>query len=126
MFKNKSKFILKDYKYSHEILWHVNMQEWEEYLNRVFQKIMNAIHNKKELPVLRLGDGEYQFLFGKNEFNIRKSFTHLIKDLSIQYCQYFIRGHLIAKSATYESGTYSRSEIKKARMLFRSEYFRML
>ena len=50
-------------------------------LDKFHALVMDAIDAKKHFPVIRIADGEFQFLLGKDEFNLRKPILFLIRNL---------------------------------------------
>lgn len=78
---SKFKFTLKDYKNfdseNREVYLFENKSS-DELLDEFYCQILEKIDSKKHLPVLRLADGEFQFLLGKNEFNLRKPLHKII------------------------------------------------
>ena len=81
-------------------------------LDIFYKKVSTAILNKDYLPIIRIADGEYQFLLGKNEFNTRKPLLFLIKNLLGELYRKLIGAKFEAKSRTYTSGVYSNKDIK--------------
>ena len=71
----KFKFTLKDYKNfdkENREIYLFESSSCDGLLDEFYYRILEKIDSKEHLPILRLADGEFQFLLGKNEFNLRK------------------------------------------------------
>lgn len=77
-------------------------------------RIEQAIENKKFLPVVRLCDGEYIFIIGKNIASKRLSFFKRLKINSKEFLKQLINYKLVAGGENrYKSGTYTAKERKE-------------
>lgn len=85
-------------------------QECEAVLEALFQSVMNAMSERTELPILRVADGEFQFLLGKNEWNLRKPKIELFRNIIGSWYRAIIGTTFEAKSRTYSSGRYTKDE----------------
>jgi len=109
----KYKFKLKDYK-------DFNSEDREVYLfkddncddllDAFYKRIDNLIGRKEHFPIIRIADGEFQFLLGKNVFNLRKPFHKLVVHLIRQLFEKILKPKFEAKSRTYTSGVYNHSD----------------
>jgi hypothetical protein len=109
----KFKFQLKDYKIFDSEFRKVHLfdnKSCDELLEEFSTTLKKAIAHKKHLPIIRVADGEFQFLLGKNEFNTRKPFLKLIIHMVRQYAEGIFKPKFEAKSRTYTSGIYSSSD----------------
>lgn len=109
----KFKFTLKDYKNfdkENREIYLFESSSCDGLLDEFYYRILEKIDSKEHLPILRLADGEFQFLLGKNEFNLRKplhkNIIHLIRQLS----EKIFKPKYEAKSRTYTSGVYDHSD----------------
>jgi hypothetical protein len=75
-------------------------------------------HSKINFPIIRIADGEFQFLLGKNEFNLRKPFIELFKNMLRQLIQKITNTPIQAKSRTYSSGLYNNNDRKFAKLKY--------
>jgi len=80
-------------------------------LNDFYTRLLNVIKNRQHFPVVRLADGEYQFLLGKNEFNLRKPTKVLLRNLIGELVRKIFKQKFEARSKTYTSGVYDTSEL---------------
>ena len=68
-------FKLRDYRHfdadNRQVLLHEDA-DCDRLLEEFYSSVVAAIREKKNFPVIRLADGEFQFLLGKNELNLRK------------------------------------------------------
>ena len=110
----RQNFCLRDYKdfdrEKREILL-IEEADCDHLLDEFYTKVYSAIEKRINFPVLRLADGEFQFLLGKNEVNFRKPIHKLIFHIIKQYLEKFMKKEFVAKSRTYSSGVYSQSEM---------------
>jgi hypothetical protein len=109
----KFKFTLKDYKNFDKENREVYLYEsssCDSLLDEFYCRIIEKIDVKEHLPILRLADGEFQFLLGKNEFNLRKPPHKIIFHLIRQLSEKIFKPKYEAKSRTYTSGVYSHSD----------------
>jgi hypothetical protein len=83
----------------------------DELLEKFYTKILSSIETKKHLPIIRIADGEYQFLLGKNEFNLRKPIYKLGIHILRQFFEKIFNLQFEAKSRTYTSGVYSKDDM---------------
>jgi len=117
----KYKFALKDYKNfdtENREVYLFEDKSCDELLNIFYNRISQVILKKEHFPIIRIADGEFQFLLGKNEFNLRKPFYKLIIHLIKQLYDSLLRREFEAKSRTYSSGVYSQSD----RLTVKQEY----
>jgi hypothetical protein len=113
MVLNKYEFKLKDYKNFDSEDRKVYLFEdnnCDDLLDAFYKKIDNLIGSKENFPIIRIADGEFQFLLGKNEFNLRKPFHKLVFHLIRQLFERVFKPKFEAKSRTYTSGVYSHSD----------------
>ena len=78
----QSKFTLKDYsKYDNEnrLVYLYEKEDCDYLLNNFYRKVIESIDHKVYLPIIRIADGEYQFLLGKDEINLKKAKLDAIK-----------------------------------------------
>ena len=94
-------------------------QECEAVLEALFQKVLNAMSGRTELPILRVADGEFQFLLGKNEWNLRKPKIELFRNIIGTWYRAIIGVTFEAKSRTYSSGRYTKEEHDLAATTYR-------
>lgn len=87
-------------------------------LEDFYSNVVEAIREKKHFPVIRLADGEFQFLLGKNELNLRKPVLFLLRNLAGELFRTIFRKKFEARSKTYTSGVYSTSERGAARTAY--------
>ena len=80
-------------------------------LNNFYIRLLKVIEKKQHFPVLRLADGEYQFLLGKNEFNLRKPIKLLLRNLGGELVRKLFKQKFEARSRTYTSGVYDQSDL---------------
>ena len=64
--------------------WQVST-DCDDFLNVTYNRVTEAINDKQHFPILRIADGEFQFLLGQNEFNLRKPlhklFIHTVRQI---------------------------------------------
>ncbi len=117
----RQNFCLKDYKdfdrEKREILL-IDDADCEELLDEFYTRVSSAIERRINFPVLRLADGEFQFLLGKNEVNFRKPIHKLVFHIIKQYLEKFMKKEFVAKSRTYSSGVYSQSDMKSVKQQY--------
>ena len=109
LFINKYPFKLNDYKKfdnENRKVFLIEDQNCDDMLELFFKRILNIIKEKKHFPIIRLADGEYQFLLGTNELNFRKSKIKLVYHIFKQYYEKLFNKRFEAKSRTYTSGRY--------------------
>tara|TARA_Y100001970_G_C14253841_1_gene873681 strand:- start:3829 stop:4710 length:882 start_codon:yes stop_codon:yes gene_type:complete len=114
----RQKFILKDYKefdVEKREIFLLQRSDCDLLLDKFFNIVDGAIEDKINFPILRLADGEFQFLLGKNEFNLRKPMHKLFIHLLMQFLESFTKKEFVAKSRTYSSGVYSQSDMKSVK-----------
>ena len=110
---NKYKFNLKDYKNfdsEDRKVYLFEDKNCDDLLDAFYKKIDNLIGRKEHFPIIRIADGEFQFLLGKNEFNLRKPLYLLVKNLAGELYRKLFRVKFEARSRTYTSGVYSQSD----------------
>jgi hypothetical protein len=106
----KYNFTLKDYKKfdsENRKVYLCKDKNCDNLLDAFYKRINNSILKKEHFPIIRVADGEFQFLLGKNEFNLRKPFHKLIIHLIRQLFEKIFKPKFEAKSRTYTSGVYS-------------------
>ena len=111
----KSKFILNDYaRYDSEKrkAYLLSDKNCDVLLESFYSILLKALDKKEHLPIIRIADGEFQFLLGKNEFNARKPKFTLIKNLLGELYRKIFRVKFEARSRTYTSGIYAKSDFK--------------
>ena len=116
LFINKYPFKLNDYKKfdkENRKVFLIEDQNCDDMLELFFKRILNVIKEKKHFPIIRLADGEYQFLLGSNELNFRKPKIKLVYHIFKQYYEKLFNKRFEAKSKTYTSGRY---DIKKSKI----------
>ena len=116
IFINKRPFKLNDYQKfdkQNRKVFLIEDQNCDDMLELFFKRILNVIKEKKHFPIIRLADGEYQFLLGTNELNFRKSKIKLVYHIFKQYYEKLFNKRFEAKSRTYTSGRY---DIKKSKI----------
>ena len=120
LFINKYPFKLNDYKKfdkENRKLFLIENQNCDDMLEFFFKRILNIIKEKTHFPIIRLADGEFQFLLGTNELNFRKPKIKLVYHMFKQYYEKLFQKRFEAKSRTYTSGRYdinkSKSDIIK-------------
>ena len=109
----KYEFKLKDYKNFNSENRKVYLFEdrnCDDLLDTFYKRINDLILKKEHFPIIRIADGEFQFLLGKNEFNLRKPFHKLVIHLTKQLFEKILKPKFEAKSRTYTSGVYSHSD----------------
>ncbi len=109
----ESKFVLKDYRdYDHENrkVYLLEDKDCDDLLDEFYLKLLDQICKKEHFPIIRLADGEFQFLLGKNEFNLRKPIFLLLKNILGELYRKLVGVKFEAKSRTYTSGIYSFSD----------------
>ena len=109
----KYKFNLKDYKNfdsEDRKVYLFEDKNCDDLLDAFYKKIDNLIGRKEHFPIIRIADGEFQFLLGKNEFNLRKPLYLLVKNLAGELYRKLFRVKFEARSRTYTSGVYSQSD----------------
>ena len=113
-----SNFTLKDYKNydaeSRKVLLFED-SDCDTLLEKFYSDVIKAIDKKKHFPIIRIADGELQFLLGKNEFNVRKPILVLLRNLLGELLRKLSGKNFEARSRTYTSGVYSRSERAQVR-----------
>jgi hypothetical protein len=110
---HRYKFNLKDYKNFDSEKRSVLLFEdknCDDLLDIFYTRVSSSISEKNHCPIIRLADGEFQFLLGTNEFNIRKPFHKLVYHLIKQYLDKIFKPSFEARSRTYTSGVYSHSD----------------
>ena len=85
-------------------------QDPEALLDGFYGTLREAIGNKRHLPVIRIADGEFQFLLGKNEINRRKPMLLLLRNILGELMRTLRRKKFEARSRTYTSGVYNNKE----------------
>ena len=116
IFINKRPFKLNDYQKfdkQNRKVFLIEDQNCDYMLELFFKRILNVIKEKKHFPIIRLADGEYQFLLGTNELNFRKPKIKLVYHIFKQYYEKLFNKRFEAKSRTYTSGRY---DIKKSKI----------
>ena len=71
----KSNFTLNDYpRYDHERrkAYLLSNKSCDVLLESFYSTLLKALDDKEHFPIIRIADGEFQFLLGKNEFNMRR------------------------------------------------------
>ena len=114
----QSKFTLKDYsKYDNEnrLVYLYEKEDCDYLLNNFYRKVIESIDHKVYLPIIRIADGEYQFLLGKDEFNLRKPKLMLLKNLLGELYRKIFKINFEARSRTYTSGVYESSDFINAK-----------
>lgn len=91
----------------------------DKVLEKLYNRLIDAMDKKKNLPILRIADGEYQFLLGKNEFNLRKPIFELIKNMLRQFQLLIMRKDFKAFSRTYSSGYYGLKDKEIGRDIYK-------
>lgn len=115
IFKNKYPFSLNDYSNfdsENREIFLLEDKDCNILLNNFYKRILKIIKSNEYFPIIRLADGEFQFLLGTNELNFRKPFVNLIFHLLKQYYEKLLNKKFEAKSRTYTSGRYNINEIK--------------
>tara|TARA_B100000780_G_scaffold252464_1_gene199573 strand:+ start:1116 stop:2009 length:894 start_codon:yes stop_codon:yes gene_type:complete len=113
--KHLNSFSLSDYsKFDKENrkVFLIENQNCEVILELFFNRVLNIIKEKKHFPIIRLADGEYQFLLGTNELNLRKPKIKLVYHMFKQYYEKLFNKRFEAKSRTYTSGRYDINKSK--------------
>lgn len=116
IFINKRPFKLNDYQKfdkQNRKVFLVEDQNCDDMLELFFNRIIKVIEEKKHFPIIRLADGEYQFLLGTNELNFRKPKIKLVYHIFKEYYEKLFNKRFEAKSKTYTSGRY---DIKKSKI----------
>ena len=117
----KKKFTLRDYNNfddeNREVLLFKD-QSCDELLDDFYNLIDESKRRKKYLPILRIADGEFQFLLGKNEINYRKPLLLLLKNLLGEFYRQIIGRKFEARSRTYTSGRYDKSDLNEAKIKY--------
>jgi len=111
----KSNFTLNDYpRYDHERrkAYLLSNKSCDVLLESFYSTLLKALDDKEHFPIIRIADGEFQFLLGKNEFNMRKPKFMLIKNLLGELYRKVFGFKFEAKSRTYTSGVYAKSDFK--------------
>ena len=97
--------------------------QMEECFEEFCERLDRSFQTRKYLPVLRIGDGELEFIFGRHWFNSRNglwfnflTFLRFLRD-KIQHG----RGLNAFTVGLYSSGRYSAEEVNKFRPLFIQE-----
>ncbi len=91
----------------------VNILDSNKWFEDFCIRIEQAIESKKYLPVVRLCDGEYIFIIGKNIASKRLSFFKKLKINSKEFLKQLINYKLVAGGENrYKSGTYTANERK--------------
>lgn len=117
----ESKFSLKDYKdYDHQDrkVYLLEEQDCDNLLNKFYSKLLDQISKREHFPIIRLADGEFQFLLGKNEFNTRKPVFLLIRNILGELYRKLRRVNFEARSRTYTSGVYSKNDLANVREIY--------
>ena len=115
IFKNKYRFSLKDYKnfdVENRKVFLLQNEDCNSLLNDFYLTILKIIKKNTHFPIIRLADGEFQFLLGTNELNFRKPIIKLIYHLFKQVFEKLTNKKYEAKSRTYTSGRYDVNNIK--------------
>lgn len=123
IFINKRPFKLNDYKKfdkQNRKVFLIEDQNCDDMLELFFKRILNVIKEKKHFPIIRLADGEFQYLLGTNELNFRKPKIKLVYHIFNQYYEKLFNKRFEVKSRTYTSiyGTgFARSnDVKKSKI----------
>ena len=115
---DKRSFNLRDYKRfdaeSREVFVFGNTL-CDDLLEQFYARVIDAIDTNHHFPIIRIADGEYQFLLGKDEFNLRKPVLLLLRNLGGEIMRTLLRRKFEAKSRTYTSGVYSHLEKSEVR-----------
>lgn len=109
----KTKFTLKDYKKfdcENREVYLFEDQDCDELLDSFYTRVIGFIKRKEHFPIIRIADGEFQFLLGKNEFNLRKPIHKLIVHIIRQLLDRVLKPKFVAKARTYSAGVYNHSE----------------
>lgn len=117
----QSKFSLKDYaNYDEEnrMVYLYEKKDCDYLLNEFYKKVVESIDNKVYLPIIRIADGEFQFLLGKDEFNLRKPKLILLKNLLGELYRKIFKINFEAKSRTYTSGVYESTDFINAKIKY--------
>lgn len=115
IFKNKYPFSLNDYNNfdsENRQIFLLEDKDCNILLDNFYRRILKIIKSNEYFPIIRLADGEFQFLLGTNELNFRKPIIKLAYHLLKQYYQTLFNKKFEAKSRTYTSGRYNINEIK--------------
>ena len=122
IFINKRPFKLNDYQKfdkQNRKVFLIEDQNCDDMLELFFKRILNVIKEKKHFPIIRLADGEFQYLLGTNELNFRKPKIKLVYHIFNQYYEKLFNKRFEVKSRTYTSiyGTgFARSnDVKKSK-----------
>lgn len=106
-------FILKDYKNydveSRKVLL-FEESDCDTLLEKFYSDVLEAVDKKKHFPIIRIADGEFQFLLGKNELNLRKPIVTLVRNLLGELLRTISGRNFEARSRTYTSGVYNTSD----------------
>jgi len=86
-------------------------QNCDTLLNDFYTRLLKVIEKRQHFPVVRLADGEYQFLLEKNEFNLRKPIKVLLRNLVGELVRKIFKQKFEARSKTYTSGVYDASDL---------------
>ena len=121
--KHINSFSLIDYpKFDEENrkVFLIENTENNKLLKLFIKRLNNYFKNDSKInfPIIRIADGEFQFLLGKNEFNLRKPFTELFKNMLRQFIQNITNTPIRAKSRTYSSGLYNNDDRKFAKLKY--------
>jgi hypothetical protein len=111
----KSNFTLNDYpRYDYEKrkAYLLSNKSCDVLLESFYSTLLKALDKKEHFPIIRIADGEFQFLLGKNEFNMRKPKFMLIKNLLGELYRKVFGFKFEAKSRTYTSGVYAKADFK--------------
>jgi hypothetical protein len=122
LFVNKYSFTLKDYKdfdKENRTVFLLKDQSCDDLLEHFVKRILNILKENTHFPIIRLADGEYQFLLGTNELNLRKPKIKLAFHMLKQFYDKLFNKKFEAKSRTYSSGRYN---VKKSKSDIISKY----
>ena len=118
----KKKFTLEDYELfdaEDRYVYLVKDQDCNVLLNDFYNLLIKYKKNKEHLSVIRIADGEFQFLLGKDEINFRKPFFLLLKNLLGELYRNILGSKFEARSRTYTSGRYDKSNFYDAKIKYK-------
>lgn len=97
--------------------------DMEECFEAFCERLDLSLQSKEYLPVLRIGDGELEFMFGRHWFNARNSLlNNFLNFLRFLRSRIKFGGGLNAYTVgVYSSGRYSAEEVKEFRPLYMKE-----
>jgi hypothetical protein len=110
-------FKIKDYPFCDERYVYSSESEFDSEidLNKLAYQIENSLINKSNLIILRLADGEFQFLFGK-KISFKRLNISLLKNIFNYVKSYFGKFHIVAATAPgISSGKYSKNDVNNYR-----------